>query len=145
MNGRLIHIGSDHGGFKLKEILIDFLKEKEYEINDLGTFSEQSVDYPEFGRKVGYAVLKDGYFGIIICGTGIGISISANRLMGIRAALCHNIEYAKLAREHNDANILALGGRFLDELKAKAITEMFLTTNFEGGRHQKRVECIDKI
>jgi len=145
MSSQIIHIGSDHGGFKLKTSLIGFLINKGYQIDDLGTFSEDSVDYPEFGRKVADAVLTDGNSGIIICGTGIGISIAANRIRGIRAALCHSVEYARLARQHNNANILALGGRFTEERKAEEITEAFLTTEFEGGRHQKRVDLIDKF
>ena len=143
--GQLIHIGSDHGGFALKSRLSAILKHKGYEIDDLGTYSEDSVDYPEPGKKVALAVLKDGNTGIIICGTGIGISIAANRFKGIRAALCHNVEYAKLSREHNNANILALGGRFLDDRSAEEITDAFLKTEFQGGRHQRRVELLDNI
>jgi ribose 5-phosphate isomerase B len=143
--GQLIHIGSDHGGFALKSRLSAILKQKGYEIDDLGTYSEDSVDYPEQGKKVALAVLKDGNTGIIICGTGIGISIAANRFKGIRAALCHNVEYAKLSREHNNANILALGGRFLDDRSAEEITDTFLKTEFLGGRHQRRVELLDNI
>jgi ribose 5-phosphate isomerase B len=143
--GQLIHIGSDHGGFALKSRLSAILKHKGYEIDDLGTYSEDSVDYPEQGKKVALAVLKDGNTGIIICGTGIGISIAANRFKGIRAALCHNVEYAKLSREHNNANILALGGRFLDDRSAEEITDAFLKTEFQGGRHQRRVELLDNI
>jgi ribose 5-phosphate isomerase B len=145
MGKRIIHIASDHGGYKLKEFLKVYLAEKGYEPDDLGTYSEESVDYPEFGKKAATAVLKDGYPAIIICGTGIGISISANRFKGIRAALCHCAEYAKLTRQHNDANILALGGRFIGFEASKEIVKAFLTTEFEGGRHQNRVELIDKI
>lgn len=144
MNKR-IHIGSDHGGYQLKARLTAVLQKKGYDIDDLGTDSENSVDYPEYGKKVAEAVLADGNFGIIICGTGIGISISANRIKGIRAALCHCTEYAKLARQHNDANILALGGRFTGEDLAAEIADIFLNTEFEGGRHQRRIDLIDKI
>ena len=143
--GKLIHIGSDHGGFALKSGLSATLEHMGYEIDDLGTYSEDSVDYPVFGKKVAEAVLKDGNFGIIICGTGIGISIAANRIKGIRAALCNSIDYAKLSREHNDANILALGGRFTDIKTAEEITRVFLGTGFQGGRHQKRIDLLDKI
>ncbi|HAQ61102.1 TPA: ribose 5-phosphate isomerase B [Candidatus Delongbacteria bacterium] len=142
---KIIHIGSDHGGFDLKGKLSAALTVKGYTVNDLGTFSEDSVDYPVFGKKVAEAVLKDGSFGIIICGTGIGISIAANRFKGIRAALCHCSEYAKLAREHNDANILALGGRFMDFKTAEEITDVFLKTEFLGGRHKRRVDLLDNI
>ncbi len=143
--GRIIHIGSDHGGFELKSELSAALNRKGYSVDDLGTFSEDSVDYPEYGAKVARAVLKDGDFGIVICGTGIGISIAANRFKGIRAALCHCSEYAKLAREHNDANILALGGRFIDFQTALEITDVFLKTDFLGGRHKRRVDLLDNI
>lgn len=144
MNSKLIHIASDHGGFALKSEMIGLLKKKGYMIDDLGTYSEESVDYPDLGKKAAEAVLADGNFGIIICGTGIGISIAANRVKGIRAALCHCPEYAELARKHNDANILALGGRFLDADTAEKIAEVFLNTGFEGGRHQRRIDLIDK-
>lgn len=142
---RMIHIGSDHGGFELKNKLSAALVKKGWKVDDLGTFSEESVDYPEYGEKVARAVLKDGNFGIIICGTGIGISIAANRFKGIRTALCHCPEYAKLAREHNDANILALGGRFIDFKTAEEITDIFLSTEFLGGRHKRRVDLLDNI
>ena len=141
---KLIHIASDHGGFTLKSELIGLLKKKGYMTDDLGTYSEDSVDYPDFGRKAAEAVLADGNPGIIICGTGIGISIAANRVKGIRAALCHCPEYAELARKHNDANILALGGRFVDPDTAERIIDTFLNTGFEGGRHQRRIDLIDK-
>ncbi|MDY0016300.1 MAG: ribose 5-phosphate isomerase B [Candidatus Delongbacteria bacterium] len=144
MNSKLIHIASDHGGFALKSEMIGLLKKKGYMIDDLGTYSEDSVDYPDLGKKAAEAVLADGNFGIIICGTGIGISIAANRVKGIRAALCHCPEYAELARKHNDANILALGGRFTDADTAEKIAEVFLNTGFEGGRHQRRIDLIDK-
>jgi ribose 5-phosphate isomerase B len=144
MENKLIHIGSDHGGFELKSSLIRRLKEKGYEVNDLGTGSGDSVDYPEYGRRVAEAVLSDGNFGVVICGTGIGISIAANRFKGIRAALCHCVEYAELARKHNDANILALGGRFIGIETAEEILHAFLNTGFEGERHQRRIDMMDK-
>lgn len=145
MTKKIIHIAADHGGFELKVKLINYLKTSDYIIDDLGTYSVDSVDYPEFGFKAAEAVLKDGCPAIIICGTGIGISIAANRKTGIRAALCNSTEYAKLAREHNNANILALGGRFTDEKTAIAITEVFLNTDFIGGRHQRRTDMLDQI
>ncbi len=143
MGGQIIHIACDHGGFKLKESLIIFLSGEGYDVNDLGTYSEESVDYPVFGKKAAEAVLSDGNPAIIICGTGIGISIAANRHKGIRAALCHCPEYARLTRQHNDANILSLGGRFTPENEAKKIVKAFLATGFEGGRHKNRIEMLD--
>ena len=138
-----IHIGSDHGGLELKEFLKTFLKVKDIEVDDLGTYTDESVDYPQFGRKVGKAVLADGNPGVIICGTGIGISIAANRIKGVRAALCHCPEYAKLAREHNNANVLALGGRFIQKDDAIKTLTTFISTEYEGGRHDRRVNDID--
>ena len=142
-----IFIGSDHGGFGLKSEVLTYLKndKKEYEIIDLGTYSEDSVNYPEYGHKVANSVMSnlENSFGIVICGTGIGISISANKVKGIRAALCHSVEYAKLSREHNNANVLAMGGRFTTIENAKDMIDAFLTTEFEGGRHIGRVEAIE--
>ncbi len=143
-----IFIASDHGGFELKAGVLTFLNDKyrkEYEIVDLGTYSEDSVDYPDYGHKVGNSVTEDlkNNLGIVICGTGIGISISANKVKGIRAALCHSVEYAKLCREHNNANVLAMGGRFIAINTAKDMIDTFLSTEFEGGRHIGRVEAIE--
>lgn len=138
-----IHMACDHGGFALKEHLKSFLSENDIAVDDLGAYSEDSVNYPDYGKKAAEAVLNDGDPAIIICGTGIGISIAANRYRGIRAALCHCAEYAKLARQHNNANILALGGRFLNEKEAEKIVTAFLDTDFEGGRHKNRIDLID--
>lgn len=138
-----IHIASDHGGFALKEHLKSFLAENNIAVDDLGAYSEDSVNYPDYGKKAAEAVLNDGDPAIIICGTGIGISIAANRYRGIRAALCHCVEYAKLARQHNNANILALGGRFIKKEEAQSIVTAFLETEFEGGRHKNRIDLID--
>lgn len=135
-------IGGDHAGLELKKILIEALKADNYEIIDCGTFSAESVDYPDFAEKVATVVLRHKIKGIIICGTGIGISIAANKIPGIRAALCYNLETARLAREHNDANIIALGARMLDTQLAIDIVETFLTTEFAAGRHQRRVDKI---
>ncbi|MBI9031995.1 ribose 5-phosphate isomerase B [bacterium] len=138
-----IILAADHGGFDLKEIIKDYLSEK-YEIEDLGTYSTSSVDYPDYGIKAGEAVINGvADKAIVFCGTGIGISIAANKVPGIRAALCHNVEYAKLSRQHNDANILALGGRFLSPQEAINIVEAWLNTDFEGDRHQKRLNKIN--
>lgn len=134
-----IALGSDHAGFELKEKIKKEFKSK-YKIIDLGTDSNISVDYPDFGEKVARTILdKEADFGIIICGTGIGISIAANRHKGIRAAVCHNEETAKLAREHNNANILALGAHIVDEVTALKCVKIFLETDFENGRHSNRV------
>lgn len=144
-NSDKIYIGSDHGGFELKEIVKAYLESNSYSVKDLGCYSEESVDYPQFGRAVAKAVVENNARGIVICGTGIGISMSANKVKGARAGLCHSVEYAKLTRQHNDANILAMGGRFVEPELAKKITDAFLNTEFEGGRHQKRVDDIDNI
>ena len=140
-------IGCDHAGFKLKEKIIS--RYNNIKFIDCGTFSSESVDYPDFGQKVGLCVLddnnKDCNKGIVICGSGIGISIAANKLNGIRAALCHTSEHARLSRLHNDANILALGARLTDEDEMFSIIDNFLNTEFEAGRHQERINKIEKI
>ena len=142
-----IAIGCDHAGFELKEKIIS--KYNNIKFIDCGTFSPESVDYPDFGHKVGLCVLdsnnKDCDKGIVICGSGIGISIAANKLNGIRAALCHTLEHARLSRLHNDANILALGARLTDEDEIFSIIDNFLNTEFEAGRHQERINKIEKI
>ena len=136
-------LGSDHGGYELKEAIKRSLKERGYIVDDLGTGSLDSVDYPDYGKKVAETVAQGKHDrGILICGTGIGMSITANKIKGIRCALCHNVYTAKMAREHNDANILALGGRVLQPELALDIVETWLTTNFEGGRHQRRLDKI---
>jgi len=144
-NSEKIYIGSDHGGFELKEKIKKYLEDKGYFIEDLGCYSEESVDYPKFGRKVALAVVDNNAKGIIVCGTGIGISMAANKVKGARAGLCHSVEYAKLTRLHNDANILSMGGRFIDHGLALEVTDAFMNTEFEGGRHQKRVDDIENI
>jgi ribose 5-phosphate isomerase B len=140
----LISIGSDHAGFKLKEEVKTYLSSLNITYKDCGTFSEDSVDYPDFGHAVANDVLnKQAEFGIVICGSGNGINITANKHKGIRSALCWNEEIAKLARLHNDANILALPGRYIDIDEAKRAVSSFLTTQFEGGRHQNRINKIE--
>lgn len=138
---RKVLISADHGGYKLKEDIKAFtFRNLDIEWIDLGTHSDESVDYPEFGYKMADAIKNDeADTGVIICGTGIGISIAANRFDHIRAALCTNTDMARLAREHNDANVLALGARIIDTDTALACVETFLTTKFEGGRHARRV------
>lgn len=143
MNER-IAIGSDHAGFKGKEIIKEVLGKRGIAYKDFGTFSMDSCDYPEYARKVAEAV-SGGEFarGIICCGSGIGVSMTANKVRGIRAALCHNQETAALARQHNDANILCFGERTTDPFLVPGIIETFLDTAFEGGRHQRRVDKIE--
>ncbi|MBW7836615.1 MAG: ribose 5-phosphate isomerase B [Sphingomonadales bacterium] len=135
-----IAIASDHGGFELKTLLIEELKALGHQVLDLGCHSLDSVDYPDYAATLA-AALADGRSdrGVILCGTGIGISIAANRYAHVRAALCHNGLTARLARQHNDANVLALGGRILGSELAKDCLREFLATPFEGGRHARRV------
>lgn len=141
-----IALGADHGGFELKEKVKTHLIEKGYEVLDLGTNSTDSVDYPEFGHTVGHAVAdKKAEFGIVVCGTGIGISIAANKVPGVRAALCTNTTMARLTREHNNANILAMGGRIVGDVLAFEMVDTFLGTEFQGGRHEKRINKIESI
>ncbi len=139
----MIFIGSDHGGFDLKNEIIDFLKnELKEEVKDLGCYSKDSVDYPDIAKNVCDEVLKNNAIGILICGTGIGISIAANKITGIRCALCGNEYSAMMAKRHNNANVLALGGRVIGPELAKNIVKTFLQSEFEGGRHQKRIDKI---
>jgi len=138
-----IVLGSDHGGYELKNKIKEYLISKNNEVIDIGADSELSVDYPDYGFKAGEIVAGGkADKGIVICGSGIGITIAANKIPGIRAAVCHNEEYARLSRSHNDANILGLGGRFLDSDQALKIVETWLDTPFEGGRHQRRVDKL---
>ena len=139
-----IAIGSDHAGFELKETLILYLKTKNIEIVDKGCYSIDRADYPDYGHAVAISVLnKEVDFGILICGSGNGINMSANKHNGIRAALCWNSEISALARQHNDANILTLPARYITEEEAKKCVEAFLTEQFEGGRHADRIKKID--
>ncbi len=139
-----IPIGSDHAGYQLKQELISFLKEKGYDPLDQGTHSEERADYPDFGHAVARDVQEGrADMGILMCGSGNGIAMSANKHPGIRAALCWNAEIAKLAREHNNANILVLPARYMSDTEARVCVEIFLNTKFEGGRHADRVAKID--
>jgi ribose 5-phosphate isomerase B len=146
-----IALGSDHGGYQLKENLKKYLKELNVEYKDFGCNSEKSVDYPDIGFKIAREVKNRNYDkGILICGTGIGMSIVANKIKGIRASLCHDVFSARYTREHNDANILTLGGRVIDSGLAKEIVKVWLSTDFSGEeRHLKRLNKIkqeeDKI
>ena len=138
-----IVVGADHAGFDLKEVIKSALQDKGFEILDVGTFGSESVDYPDFGHKLAKAIeTGQAKRGVLVCGSGVGISIAANRHAGIRAANCLTVEMAKLARQHNDANVLALGSRLISEETALQCLDAFLTTPFEGGRHQQRVEKI---
>ncbi|MCA1927200.1 MAG: ribose 5-phosphate isomerase B [Calditerrivibrio sp.] len=141
-----ICMASDHGGFELKNIILKYLQSKGYNILDLGTDSIDSVDYPDFAIKAVKSILnKECSRGIIMCGTGIGISISANRFPGIRAALCWDSLTAKLSRQHNNSNILAMGGRLIGVELAKEIVDVWLNTEFDGGRHEGRINKIDEL
>ncbi len=141
-----IAIGSDHAGFRLKEKIKDFLRAKGHEVLDFGTHSEDRVHYPLFAREVALAVQRGEVSrGILICGTGIGMSITANKFKGVRAALCLNEYMARMSRLHNDSNVLCLGGRVLGEDLALSIVEVWLETPFEGGRHQKRIDLIAEV
>ena len=141
-----IAVASDHGGFQLKEHIKKYLESRNIEVLDLGTHSEESVDYPEYGRACGEAVAKgEADKGIVCCGTGIGISIAANKVKGIRCALCTDVHMAEMTKKHNNANILAMGGRTTDPDKAVEITAAWLDTEFEGGRHQRRVDMLDSM
>ena len=137
----MIAIGSDHGGFALKQEIMKHLEERKLEYIDFGTYSSDSCDYPQYGAAVGRAVASGSCErGILICGTGIGISISANKIHGVRAALCGDCFSAEMTRRHNDANIVALGARVVGPGLALKIVDTFLDTEFEGGRHARRVE-----
>ena len=141
-----VALGSDHAGFLLKQHLITFLQTQGHEIIDVGAFSLDSVDYPDSAAQVGNK-LQAGEVerGIVVCGSGIGISIAANKMPGVRAALCHEPVSARLSREHNDANVLALGERLTTPLMAEEIVKVWLETPFAGGRHQKRIDKIHQL
>ena len=140
-----IAIATDHGGFALKEKVKEYLKGRDIQVLDLGTDSEESVDYPQYGKACGEAVAcGEADRGIVVCGTGIGISIAANKVKGIRCALCTDVHMAEMTRKHNDANMLAMGGRTTDTETALAITAAWLDTEFEGGRHQRRVDMLNE-
>jgi len=141
-----IALGSDHAGFELKEKIKKYLTGKGISVDDRGTNSSESVDYPDFARVVGEEVVnKQADRGILVCGTGIGMAIAANKVPGIRAANAHNESEAQIIREHNDSNVLTLGGRVLDENSAYKIIDLWLSTPFAGGRHARRVEKIAEI
>lgn len=139
------YAGSDHAGFRLKQLMVAVLKELGDDVVDVGTTNEESTDYPQFGSEVGRRVANDpGSYGLVICGTGIGISIAANKVPGVRAALAHDDFTAAASRAHNDANVLALGARVIGPGVAESALRMFRSTPFVGGRHQRRVDMIEK-
>lgn len=141
-----IAIGADHGGFELKEIIREHLLKKGLEVQDFGAFSSDAVDYPDVAFKVCEGVKEEKEtLGILVCGTGIGMSIAANKVKGIRCALCHDVFSAKMTRGHNDANVLALGERVIGRGHALLVVDTFLNSRFEGGRHQQRVDKIMEI
>jgi ribose 5-phosphate isomerase B len=141
-----IAMASDHGGFALKESLKPHLMQRGFEVIDLGASSEESVDYPIYGKKCGEAVASGmADRGIVCCGSGIGISIAANKVKGVRCALCSSVEAAALAKQHNDANVIAFGGRLSTVEEATAMLDAWLGAKFEGGRHQRRVDMLDDM
>lgn len=141
-----IAVASDHGGYRLKEKIKEYLKSRGIDTIDLGTDSEESVDYPLYGKACAEAVASGkADRGIVCCGTGIGISMAANKVKGIRCALCTDVNMAEMTRRHNDANMLAMGGRITDDDTALKITAAWLDTEFEGGRHQRRVDMLNDM
>ena len=140
---KIIPIGADHAGFQLKEQVSQYLQDLGYEVKDFGCFSEESIDYPDYAHPVADLVeANQGMLGIIICGSGNGINMTANKHSGIRSALCWKKEIAELARQHNNANIITLPARFITEEEAIEMVDVFLATEFEGGRHQNRIDKI---
>ena len=144
MNGYIIPIGCDHAGHTLKEAILKHLSAKGFKLQDFGCFSEDSIDYPDYAHPVAEFVSADeNILGILICGSGNGINMTANKHQGVRSALCWTKEIAQLARQHNDANIISIPARFTSIPQAVEIVSTFISTDFEGGRHAKRVEKID--
>lgn len=139
---KTIHIGSDHAGFEMKQEVISFLHSKGYGVVDHGTHDTSSVDYPDYAHPTAQSVVKEATLGILLCGSANGVCITANKHQGVRAALCWNKEVAALARQHNDANIICIPARFVNTELALEMTDIFLNTPFEGGRHQNRVQKI---
>ena len=141
-----IAVGSDHAGYRLKENLKEYLQSQNHQVTDYGTFSEESVDYPDFGYPVAQAVSKGQHDrGVLVCGTGQGMAMVANRVKGVRGALCFDGEAARLSRRHNDANVLVLSGWSVPPKEAEQILKIWLSTEFEGGRHLRRIEKLDGL
>ena len=137
-------LASDHAGYDLKEQIKFYLENNNFKVKDLGPFNNDSVDYPDYGKLLGGVIKNNNNtLGIAICGSGLGMSIALNRISGVRAALCHNIAVAKLAKNHNDANVLVLGGRFINLDEAINIVDIFFKESFEGGRHKRRVNKLN--
>ena len=146
MPAETIALAADHAGFELKQILKQDLEAAGLRVLDLGTHTTESVDYPDFGRRMADAISKGQVpRGVLVCGTGIGIAIAANRSPAVRAAVCHDVTSARLAREHNDANVLALGARLIGPETARQCLRAFLETSFGGGRHQPRVDKLSAV
>lgn len=142
----MIAIGADHGGFELKTHIINHLKEKGIKVKDFGCFDEKSVDYPDISKLVCDAIISgECENGILVCGTGIGISIAANKIKGIRAAHCHDVYSAEMTKRHNNANVICMGGRVIGRELAFMIVDTWLKTEFEGGRHQTRIDKIHAL
>ncbi|MCA1690669.1 MAG: ribose 5-phosphate isomerase B [Actinobacteria bacterium] len=141
-----IAIGSDHAGYELKSELVEHLREEGHDVEDLGTHSEESVDYPEYGALVARAVVGgEADYGVCVCGTGIGIGIAANKVKGARAAVVHDATSARMAREHNNANVVCVGARLTGPQAAADAVDTFLSATFEGGRHQRRIDGISGL
>ncbi len=141
-----VAIGCDHGGLNIKNAIIDYFKKNHIEYTDFGCYTEESVDYPVFAYKVATAVVDNSdTLGVLCCGTGIGISMAANKVKGVRAAVCTNEFMAEMTRRHNNSNIICMGGRIINEETAVKLTDIFLNTEFEGDRHTKRVDMITAI
>lgn len=141
-----IAIGSDHAGFELKEQVRAHLESRGHDVVDVGTNGSASVDYPDFAKQVGETVAKaEADFGVLVCGSGLGMAIAANKVAGVRAVQVMDAEMAKMSRLHNDANVVTLAGRYLEPEQAGEIVDMFLSTAFEGGRHQRRIDKITKL
>lgn len=139
---KCIGFACDHAGFELKTFLMEYMRQKGYEVKDFGTYSAESCDYPDFAHPLAEAVEAGECIGFAICGTGNGISMTANKHQGVRCALCWDVEIASLARQHNDANICGMPARFISKELAVEIAETFLKTQFEGGRHERRIKKI---
>jgi ribose 5-phosphate isomerase B len=138
-----IAVGADHAGLPLKEPVVNWLVERGYDVHDVGTFDAESVDYPDYAFKVAQSVVGgEAEFGLLFCGTGLGMAISANKVPGTRAVTCHEVTSSRLARRHNDANVLTMGGRLVAPALAIEVVDAFLHTAFEGGRHLQRLEKI---
>lgn len=139
-------IGADHAGYKVKQDLVEHLKKKGYDVLDVGTYDEASVDYPDYAVKVGHLV-ADGKFskGVLVCGSGLGVTIAANKIGGVRAVTANDVESAKLSRAHNNANVLSIGARLIDSELASRVLDKWLETEFLGGRHERRLEKITLI